>query len=634
MYKNKNILIIDDDKDLRDFLQQALSAAGFHVETAYRGAVGLRKLLSEDFHLAIIDINMPEISGPNICRALRKHDKTRDLPVVMVTATFHSPEQIAEAKKDYGVDDFLLKPFTGIDLQKLLERVFTPKSQDQDEDISAVQQISDYTIPVQLHKLYVKKATGLLHLHHGAAKKIVYFKEGYPIFTRSNVLNECLGRMLVQEGVITQVDCDQSVERSRETGRLQGTVLIEMGLLTPQELHAALTRQVTEKLLSTFAWQKGTYQFVPGKDFKKNVTRIKLTPASLILQGIERYWTAKRLDDYLYPFTEDYLKQATNPHYRFQDVQLSKRGEAIFKSCLGIKTLKQILEQHPLARREVQKVLTALMISEMLEHQATPEQIAVEDIPGVDTTEIIDAKLRRKILDDYRRIMDSDYFEALGINRQSGSSEARKAYYRLAKEYHPDRFLGSGLSAEMSTKINEMFQYITQAYTVLSDADARSDYLNELVNGPKKSIDINQVIEAETAYQEGRALLKVRRFRDAAKSLQRAIELSPEEPEYMTYFAWALFKSGPEEQDIQHRAMEVLLASRELNPSFDLTHLYLGHVYQVQGKERQAEKSFEMAVQANPECTEALRELRLINLRREQTPQSKGLFKKFIKKDD
>ena len=79
--------------------------------------------------------------------------------------------------------------------------------------------------------------------------------------------------------------------------------------------------------------------------------------------------------------------------------------------------------------------------------------------------------------------------------------------------------------------------------------------------------------------------------------------------------------------------MEVLLASREINPSFDLTHLYLGHVYQVQGKERQSEKSFEMAVQANPDCTEALRELRLINLRREQAPQSKGLFKKFINKD-
>ncbi len=141
------------------------------------------------------------------------------------------------------------------------------------------------------------------------------------------------------------------------------------------------------------------------------------------------------------------------------------------------------------------------------------------------------------------------------------------------------------------------------------------------------------MIEAETAYQEGRALLKVRRFREAARVLQRAIELSPEESEYMTFFAWALFKSDPDKPGNLNRALEVLLASREVNPSFDLTHLYLGHVYQAQKKERQAEKSFEMAVQANPECTEALRELRLINLRREQAPQSKGLFKKFIKKD-
>jgi tetratricopeptide (TPR) repeat protein len=94
-----------------------------------------------------------------------------------------------------------------------------------------------------------------------------------------------------------------------------------------------------------------------------------------------------------------------------------------------------------------------------------------------------------------------------------------------------------------------------------------------------------------------------------------------------------LFKSAPENREIQQQAMEVLLASREINPSFDLTHLYLGQVYQAQDKERQAEKSFEMAVQANPDCTEALRELRLINLRREQEPQSKGLFKKFLKKD-
>jgi tetratricopeptide (TPR) repeat protein len=270
----------------------------------------------------------------------------------------------------------------------------------------------------------------------------------------------------------------------------------------------------------------------------------------------------------------------------------------------------------------------------MLECSEVEEQIEAAEIVGQRKDQPIDEQLRRKILDDYKRVMEADYFEALGIARQSGSNEVRRAYYKLAKEYHPDRFLGSGLSMEMETKINEMFQYITQAYTVLSEPQSCSDYLDELVNGPKKTININQVIEAETAFQEGRTLLNIRRYNAAVKPLQRAIDLSPEEPEYLTNYAWALHKAAPESMETQSRSLEVLLASRELNPGLDLTHLYLGYIYQLQNKERQAEKAFEMAVQANPECTEALRELRLLNLRREQATQSKGLLKKFMNKDD
>ena len=626
------IMVIDDDQGLRSFLQKGLVAAGYEVTTVDRGAIGLQKLLKEDFQLVLIDINMPEISGPAVCSALRKHEKTRELPVVMMTAMFHSPEQIAQAKTDYGANEFLLKPFTIPDLVRLTERLLssgvTPA-----ETAKAAEPISGESIPLLLHELYGMKATGLLHLQRGDAKKIIYIKDGYPIFARSNVLSECLGRVLVGNGVITQLDCDASVERSRESGRLQGTVLIEMGLLTPQELHNALARQVTEKLLSTFAWKDGTSQFVPGKDFKKGVTSIQMTPATLILDGISRYWTPLQLEAFLNPFRNDYLKQATTPKYRFQDMQLSKRGEAIFAECLGNLTLSQILDRHPLARREIQQILTALLISEMIETSSSAENIDPDDLSERQAGQPIDEKLRRKILEDYKRIMQSDYFEALGLNRQCGTSEVRRAYYRLAKEYHPDRFLGSGLSQEMSTKINEMFQFVTQAYAVLSNPKNCSNYLDELVNGPKKTININQVIEAETAYQEGRGFLKIRRYSAACKTLKRAIELSPEEPEYLTHYAWALFKSAPENREVQTQASEVLLASRELNPGFDLTHLYLGHVYLAQGNERQSEKSFELAVQANPDCTEALRELRLLSLRRDQASQSKGLFKKFLSKD-
>ncbi|SHJ27972.1 Response regulators consisting of a CheY-like receiver domain and a winged-helix DNA-binding domain [Malonomonas rubra DSM 5091] len=628
---SKKVMVIDDDRMLRSHLEKLLTAAGCSVETVDRGAIGLQKLLKDDFDLVLIDINMPEISGPAVCKALRKHEKTKDLKVVMITAMFHSPEQIEQAKADYGADEFLLKPFTSKDMLALLERLFNPDAQAEND--ASQGSLEEKNVPQLLHDLYSNEKTGLLHLERGDAKKIIYIKDGYPVFARSNVLNECLGRMLVKEGVLTQVDCDASVERSRESGRLQGTVLIEMGILTPQDLHAALSRQVTEKLLSTFKWGDGSFRFVDGKDFKKNVAAIKVSPASLIMQGIKNYWSQAQLDEFILPLRNLYLKQSGNPKYRFQDIELNRRGQEIYGQCLGSLTTSEIIDQHPLAKQEVQQVLAGLVLSELVEVSEVAEKVDAAEVPGISGSRPIDEQLRKKILEDYKRIMDTDYFEALGVSRQCNCSEVRRAYYKMAKEYHPDRFLGSGLSKEMSNKINEMFQYVSQAYTVLSDPKSCSDYLDELINGPKKSIDINQVIEAETAYQEGRNLLNIRRFSAAVKPLKRAIELSPEEPEYLTYFAWALFKSAPEKTENQTQAMEVLLASRELNPGLYQTHLYLGFVYQQQDKERQAEKCFEMAVQANPDCTEALRELRLINLRREQGAQSKGLLKKFIHKD-
>lgn len=650
----KRVMVIDDDRGIRSFLQKSLTVKGFEVVAAERGATGLQQLLAEDFDLVFLDLNMPEISGQAICTALRKQEKTRELPVVMMTAMFKTPQQIDGMKSEYGASAFLLKPFTLTDLFEMVDGQLatTPDSEVQRDNQANVPEagtqsdspakvevepiagtLGKIPIPLVLHRLYQQKLSGLLHVQKKAAKKVIYIKNGYPVFVRSNILGECLGRMLVKNDTITQVDCDQSIDNSKTSGRLQGTVLIEMGLLTPQDLHEALKRQVTEKLLNVFSWTEGQFRFVPQSDFKKNVTSIELSPATLILDGITRYWNKTQTEEYLRPHLKDYLKQAENPLYRFQDMGLSRRGEEVFAECLGDITLEAILERHPLSRREVQQLLAALLVSGMVTPQTTAGRIDDETRARRKAERPIDSELRKKIIEDYKRIMSADFFTALDVEHKCDSSSVRRAYYKLAKQYHPDRFLGRGLSNDMEHKVNEIFGHITQAYTILSDPTTRSEYRDELEHGPRTKVDINQVIEAETAFQQGRALLKVRQYKGAAAKLKISIEFSPEEPEYLTSYAWAVFKSAPESVGYQNQALEILLASRELNPGIEMTHLYLGHVYHALDKERQAEKSFEMAVQANPECTEALRELRLINLRREQPEASKGLFKKFLHKD-
>lgn len=631
---SKRVMVIDDDRGIRSFLDRALSARDMQVDVADRGAVGLQQLLKGDYDLALIDINMPEISGPAICSALRQQDKTRDLPVVMMTAMFHSTEQIEQAKQEYGATEFLLKPFKVEDLYWLLDTFFARPGMEDAEKKTLSGQLSEHALPVLLNQLYSKKTTGILTLQREETKKVIYFKGGYPIFARSNILNECLGQMLVKDKIITQEDCDRSIEQSRKSKRLQGTALIEMGLLTPEELHEALTRQVTEKLLSVFAWQSGHYQFSAAKNFKKSVTEIELSPAALILQGVSRYWSAERINRYLAPYSSEFLDQAKNPLFRFQEMGLNRRGEEIFEECLGDLTLEQVLHRYPLSRTEVQQVLAALLLSGMVTASSAAATLDARGQEKRRREQPQDEQLRKKILDDYNRILQADYYQALGLTRQCSADEVRRAYYRMAKECHPDRFLGFGLSQEMEEKVNEIFQYLTHAYTVLSDKDASASYLDELVNGPKKTINVSQVIEAETAYQRGRTLIKVRRYKDAAEYLKKAVELSAKEPEYLTQYAWALYKSDPTQYDMQQQALKLLVSSREINPRLEETYLYLGHVYRALNKNRQSEKSFELAVQINPRCTEALRELRLINLRKEQSGEG-GLLKKFLgrKKD-
>ncbi|MCF6180045.1 MAG: response regulator, partial [Geopsychrobacter sp.] len=431
----KRVMVIDDDRGIRSFLQKSLAVQGYEVALADRGAPALQQLLVEDFDLVFLDLNMPEISGQAICMALRNKEKTKNLPVVMMTAMFQTESQMKDAMSEYGASAFLLKPFTLTELCRVIESLLEDPVADNKVQSAADEgkKASDRTatvdnaeppagkkplcgslenkqFPELLHLLYQQKVTGLLNVQKSSAKKVIYIKNGYPIFARSNILGECLGRMLVKDDVITQVDCDQSIDRSKSSGRLQGTELIEMGLLTPQDLYDALKNQVTEKLLNIFAWTEGQYRFVAQDDFRKNITNIELSPASLILQGVTKYWERERLIAYLQPHMTDYVKQVENPHYLFQEMGLSRRGEEVFAECLGDLTLEMILARHPLSRREVERVMVAMMIAGMVSLQTTASKLDEDGRARRKAERPIDGELRKQILEDYKQIMSADYF--------------------------------------------------------------------------------------------------------------------------------------------------------------------------------------------------------------------------------
>jgi two-component system, OmpR family, response regulator MprA len=101
------VLIVDDDRALRDALRRALVLAGYDVVTAHNGQDGLSKTATTTPDAVVLDIGMPDIDGTALCRRLRAGGNR--VPVLMLTARDAVADRIDGL--DAGADDYLVKPF-------------------------------------------------------------------------------------------------------------------------------------------------------------------------------------------------------------------------------------------------------------------------------------------------------------------------------------------------------------------------------------------------------------------------------------------------------------------------------------------------------------------------------------------
>jgi two-component system OmpR family response regulator len=102
-----NILVVDDDPQIREVLRIALRGAGMRASEAGDGAEGLAKARSGRFDLIVLDIGLPEMDGLELCRTLRRTDAT---PVLFLTARDEEIDRILGF--ELGGDDYVTKPFS------------------------------------------------------------------------------------------------------------------------------------------------------------------------------------------------------------------------------------------------------------------------------------------------------------------------------------------------------------------------------------------------------------------------------------------------------------------------------------------------------------------------------------------
>ncbi len=113
------LLIVEDDPDILNLLKTTLEFNGYHVLTAHNGYEGLAAMQAGRPAIIVADIMMPKLDGFGLVNRLRIDPETRDIPVVLVTATYVSPED-REFAQNIGATRFIQKP---IDMEKFLGTV-------------------------------------------------------------------------------------------------------------------------------------------------------------------------------------------------------------------------------------------------------------------------------------------------------------------------------------------------------------------------------------------------------------------------------------------------------------------------------------------------------------------------------
>ena len=106
----ETILVVEDDENIQQLVGYNLAKAGFHVVYADNGEQALSLIKREKPELIVLDLMLPGINGFEICKLVRKDPKTKNLPIVMLTAK--SEEDDMTAGLDLGADDYITKPFS------------------------------------------------------------------------------------------------------------------------------------------------------------------------------------------------------------------------------------------------------------------------------------------------------------------------------------------------------------------------------------------------------------------------------------------------------------------------------------------------------------------------------------------
>jgi len=430
-----------------------------------------------------------------------------------------------------------------------------------------------------------------------------------------------------------------------------GKTLIKKDLLTEEDLKDGLMFQMREVTLNTFPFFVGKYGFQVRKDISKKKFEYKMNVPDLIEEGIRRMDYNPELEKYLkakVPFSKkkECVDRLTKQEKELLEaIDGSTSAEKLFhfsgfppeffwKSlylfyCLNLIDVKEAGEEEKVPVKE-KKPKKAFPPKKKKAKKAAPSEKEKEKKAKVQdeemakkvveeekkrVPEVVDEETKKKIadLEELSKKIDTvNYYQILDVLKNADQKEIKKAYFEMARKFHPDRF-DRTLPKDTREMVEEVFGYITRAFQTLNNEKEKQDYDAKL-EAPDDVDRKGLEKKADVKFRQGKSLYNRGEYEEALVYFEEAIRLKSSKANYFSFLAQTEAKvpsfHEKAEEDF-HRAIEL----EPWNPEY---YVALGEFYNLEGLPFKAKKQFKKALDIEPEHEIALKALGLI-----ATPEKK-----------
>jgi curved DNA-binding protein CbpA len=531
--------------------------------------------------------------------------------------------------------------------------------------------LSQQSLAETFKSIGVNAPPGVLVLRLPEAVKQIHCENGKVIFASSTAPEDDFGEFLIRIGRLAPPQLEEALKNQPENQPLSRT-LLEMNVLEAPQLLEYSELHTAEWIYPLFDCLHGTFEYqtsgIPSVDPS---LKMGLLIPNLILEGIRRLTNVEIIHKGL---RSEEQTVALAPQFEtiLNTLVLNSDEAFVLSRVESNITISDILRLSPLDLEMTWRTLYGLLLTGVLQFVASPESSRPQQRTEARKEEIRrevkkatpppspppppsglppkESKAKEKknredevdldfIRGDVHRKQDDlktkNYYELLNIPQSSTQEEIKKAYYSLAKKYHPDHYHQPEL-ANLKSALDLIFAELSKAYDVLKVPATRANYDSKIQqvkeNSPAPAASavpssssgsasnaMGQQKLADLNFKQGRGYFDQQDYWSAIQAFRQCVRLIPESPQFRHWLAISLTKNPKWRKEAEEHFLKAI-ELEQFNPNH---YIGLALMYKEAGLPLRAEVYLKKALQVAPGNKAAQEALRLLGLKTKK--EAKGL---------